>query len=116
MTYLSMQCLYQLALFSTAAAGEFYDLLARRRVDDKPLICRRDLRRPAATEEPPHCVQVLFEIVFQNGGFYSCLECITMVVSEMRLLGAATSDSPHCVCRSHWLHSRRPHVMATRPR
>jgi len=54
--------------------------------------------------------------VYQNGGFYSCLECITMVVSGVRGAastdGRSVSDSPRCVCQSHWLHPRSPHVMA----
>jgi len=35
-------------------------------------------------------VTLKLQIVYQNGGFYSCLECIAMVVSGVR--GAVASD------------------------
>jgi len=28
--------------------------------------------------------------------------------------GRSVSESPHCVCQSHWLHPRRPPLMTTR--
>ena len=58
-------------------------------------------------------------IVYKNNGLFSCLECITVVVSGVQ--GAATSDvtsvsaSPHRVCQSHWLRPRRPHVTSPYP-
>ena len=47
------------------------------------------LRRPSACDRPPACPLWLSEhrIVYLNGGLYSCLECITSVVSGVQGCG-----------------------------